>query len=64
MTKKRADIIASSSGKNVDSVKSVSMGVVQVMPVGSIDVSDYGSYDTTTIEKEVMITVKTVFSLK
>ena len=62
--KKRADIIASSSGKNVDSVKSVSMGVVQVMPVGSIDVSDYGSYDTSTIEKEVMITVKTIFSLK
>jgi len=62
--KKRADIIASSSGKNVDSVKSVSMGVVQVMPVGSIDVSDYGSYDTTTIDKEVMITVKTIFSLK
>lgn len=62
--KKRADIIASSSGKNVDSVKSVSMGVVQVMPVGSIDVSDYGSYDTSTIDKEVMITVKTIFSLK
>ena len=62
--KKRANMIATSSGKNVDSVKSVSMGVVQVMPVGSIDVSDYGSYDTSTIDKEVMITVKTIFSLK
>jgi hypothetical protein len=62
--KKRADIIAASSEKNVDSVKSVSMGVVQVMPVGAIEVSDYGSYDTSSIEKEVMITVKTTFSLK
>lgn len=62
--KERAKMIASSSDKTVDSVKSVSMGVVQVMPVGSIDVSDYGSYDTSTIDKEVMITVKTIFSLK
>lgn len=62
--KKRADIIASSSDKKVDSVKSVSMGVVQVMPVGSIEVSDYGSYDTSSIEKEVMITVKTTFNLE
>ena len=62
--KKRAEIIALSSGKLVDSVKSVTMGVVQVMTVGSVDVSDYGSYDTSSIEKEVMITVKTIFSLK
>lgn len=62
--KARADSIALSSNKLVDAVKSVTMGVVQVMPVGSIDVSDYGSYDTSSIDKEVMITVKTVFSLK
>ncbi len=62
--KNRASSIAESSGKKVDSIKSVSMGVVQVMSVGSVDVSDYGSYDTSNIEKEVMITVKTVFGLK
>lgn len=62
--KNRAASIASSSDKTVDAVKSVAMGVVQVMPVGSIDISDYGSYDTSSIDKEVMITVKTVFSLK
>jgi len=62
--KNRAGSIAESSGKQVGSIKSVSMGVVQVMSVGSIDVSDYGSYDTSNIEKEVMITVKTVFGLK
>jgi hypothetical protein len=62
--KKRADAIATSSGKNVDSVKSVSMGVVQVMPAGTVDVSDYGMYDTASIDKDVMITVKTTFGLK
>jgi hypothetical protein len=62
--KNRANSIAQSSDKQVDTIKSVSMGVVQVMTVGSVDVSDYGSYDTSSIDKEVMITVKTVFGLK
>ncbi len=62
--KSRAAAIASSSGQTVDTIKSVSMGVVQVMPVGAVEISDYGSYDTSGIEKEVMITVKTTFSLK
>lgn len=62
--KKRAEAIAGSSDKKVESIKSVTMGVVQVMPVGTLDVSDYGSYDTSQIEKEVMITVKASFSLK
>lgn len=64
MQKKRAEAIATSSGKTVDSIKSVSMGVVQVMPAGTVDVSDYGMYDTGSIDKEVMVTVKTTFSLK
>ncbi len=62
--KDRAAVIASSSDKKVDAVKSVSMGVVQVMSAGAVEISDYGSYDTSGIEKEVMITVKTTFSLK
>ena len=62
--KNRASSIAQSSDKQVDSIKSVTMGVVQVMSVGSVDISDYGSYDTSNIDKEVMITVKTVFGLK
>lgn len=62
--KKRAETIAESSGRKIDAVKSVAMGVVQVMPVGVVDVSDYGSYDTSSIEKEVMITVKASFDQK
>lgn len=62
--KARAEAIALSSGKKVRAIKSVSMGVVQVMPVGAIEISDYGSYDTSGIEKEVMTTVKATFSLE
>lgn len=62
--KARAQKIAESSGKSVGSIKSASMGVVQVLPVNSIEISDYGSYDTATIEKEVMVTVKALFILK
>jgi hypothetical protein len=60
----RAQSIAGSTGKKVGTLKSASMGVVQVMQPNSIDVSDYGSYDTSTVEKEIMITVKASFSLK
>lgn len=62
--KARAEAIASSSGQDVGSVKAVSMGVVQVMPAGSIDISDYGVYDTSSIDKEIMVTVKATFSLE
>ncbi|MFA6551714.1 MAG: SIMPL domain-containing protein [Patescibacteria group bacterium] len=60
----RADKIAESSGKKVGAVKSVSVGVTQVTPVNSTDITDYGTYDTSKIDKEVMITVKAAFSLK
>lgn len=57
----RATKIAESTGRKVGTLKSASMGVVQVMQINSVDVSDYGAYDTSTIEKEVMVTVKTSF---
>ncbi|MFA5207898.1 MAG: SIMPL domain-containing protein [Candidatus Paceibacterota bacterium] len=60
----RAKSIAESTGKKVGTLKSASMGVVQVMQPNSIDISDYGNYDTSTVEKEIMITVKASFSLK
>jgi hypothetical protein len=63
--KARADKIAQSGGQKVRSLNSASVGVTQVTSINSIDsISDYGAYDTSKIEKEVMITVKTIFSLK
>lgn len=59
----RARKIAEGTGRTIGSVQSAANGVVQVMPVNSVEVSDYGSYDTTSIEKEVMITLKASFYL-
>jgi hypothetical protein len=62
--KARAEAIASSSGQAIGSVQGVTMGVVQVMQAGSIDIDDYGIYDTSSIDKEIMVTVKATFSLE
>lgn len=62
--KARADKIAEGSGKQIKSIASVDMGVVQVLSPNSVDISDYGSYDTSSINKQIMITVKAVFNLK
>jgi len=59
--RKRAESI---SGKKAGLLKSVSMGVVQVLQPNSVDISDYGMYDTSTVEKEIMITVRASFSLR
>jgi hypothetical protein len=62
--KARAEKIAGASGKQVGQLKSASSGVVQVLPLNSVDVSDYGSYATGDIKKEIMVTVKASFTLR
>ncbi len=62
--KARADKMAESTGKNVGILKSASSGVVQVLPANSLEISDYGTYDTSKINKNIMVTVKASFSLK
>lgn len=60
----RAKKIAGGTGKSVGSIRSAASGVVQVLPMNSIEVSDYGAYDTSSIEKDVMVTVKASFGLR
>ncbi len=62
--KARASKLAESSGKKVGQLKSASSGVVQVLSANSLDISDYGSYDTSKVEKNIMLTVKASFTLK
>ncbi len=57
----RAKRIAESTGAVVGKVNSASMGVFQITSVNSTDLSDYGSYDTSSIDKRVMAVVKTSF---
>lgn len=61
--KARAAAIAKESGQHVGKLQSASSGVVQVLAPNSIDVSDYGQYDTTSVDKEVMVTTRATFSI-
>ena len=62
--KNRGAKLAESTGGKVGTLKSASSGVVQVLTPNSTEVSDYGSYDTSKIQKEIMVTVKATFSVK
>ncbi|MBI5134196.1 MAG: SIMPL domain-containing protein [Candidatus Taylorbacteria bacterium] len=62
--KARAEKLAEPSGQSVGTLKSASLGVVQVMAANSTDVSDYGTYDTSNVEKEVMVTVRAAFTIR
>lgn len=59
--KARAQQIVKNTGQSVGRLQSASSGVVQVLAGNSTDISDYGSYDTSTIDKKVMVTVRAVF---
>lgn len=61
--KARAEAIASESGRSVGVLRNASSGVVQVLPQGGVDISDYGSYDTQSLHKEIMVTVRATFEL-
>jgi len=60
----RAKKIVESTGKKLGSLKSASSGVVQVLTANSLEVSDYGTYDTTSINKNIMVTAKASFNIK
>jgi len=60
----RAGKLAESTGKKVGDLKAAASGVVQVLPANSLEVSDYGTYDTSKINKTVMVTVKASFRLR
>jgi hypothetical protein len=62
--KARVGEIAKASSAKVGNLKSATSGVVQVLAQNSIDTSDYGTYDTSTIEKDVMVTVRATFVIK
>lgn len=62
--KARATEIAKAGGKRVGSLKSASSGVVQVLAPNSIEISDYGTYDTQSLEKEVMVTARATFFVR
>jgi uncharacterized protein len=62
--KQRAESMAKSAGNRIGAIRSAKMGVFQITPPTSTDVSDYGENDTSSIEKKVMAVVSTTFAIE
>lgn len=62
--KNRAEKIAQSTGKKIDALQAASQGVFQITAKNSVEVSDYGVYDTASLEKKVTGVVRASFLLK
>ena len=62
--KLRAQKIAEQAGTKIGDLKSASMGVFQITAPYSTEVSDYGMYDTSTIDKQITAIVKASFEIK
>ncbi len=62
--KQRAAAMLKSTHNRVGKVKSVKMGVFQVTPVDSTNVSDYGINDTSSIEKKITSVANVIFEIK
>jgi hypothetical protein len=62
--KVRADAIAKSTGKAVGAVREARMGVFQITPRNSTEVSDYGFNDTSAIDKDITAVVRVTFAVE
>ncbi len=60
----RASSMLKPTGNSVGKVQSVRMGVYQITPVDSTNVSDMGINDTTTIDKKVTAVANVSFKIK
>jgi len=59
----RAEQFAANSGVTVGPLRSASQGVFQITRPNSTDTADYGSYDTSTVEKVVKAVVTVEYSV-
>lgn len=60
----RARQIADNSGAQLGTIRTARMGVMQINPIHSNDVSGYGNSDTSSYEKEIMAVVGAEFALQ
>ena len=62
--KQRASAMLKSTNNGVGKIQSVRMGVFQITPVDSTDVSDMGINDTSTIEKKITAVSNVTFQIR
>ncbi len=60
----RAEQIAGAAGGRIGPIRDARMGVIQVVAPNSTSVSDYGMYDTSTRDKDVVAVVKVSFAVR
>ncbi len=60
----RAKAVATAGNSALGAIVEASTGVIQVTQVNSVDVSDYGTYDTSTIDKKITAVVRVAFEVK
>jgi uncharacterized protein len=61
--RRRAEAIAKSVGSEIGAVRSARMGVFQITPRNSTEVSDYGINDTSSLEKDITAVVRVTFAV-
>ncbi|WP_167957306.1 SIMPL domain-containing protein [Anaerosporobacter faecicola] len=62
--RKRAEMIAENAGSKLGDLTYADMGVMQITPLYSNEISDYGMSDTTSLEKEITAVVHCTFTIK
>ena len=62
--KVRVESMVKASGSTIGVMRSARMGVFQITPTTSTDVSDYGYNDTSSLEKKVTAVVSAAFAIK
>lgn len=62
--RKRAEMIAENAGSELGDLTYADMGVMQITPLYSNEISDYGLSDTTSLEKEITAVVHCTFTIK
>jgi hypothetical protein len=61
--KKRAEQVAESTNSSIGSVRTARMGVLQITPADSNDVSDSGMNDTSSLDKDITAVVNLSFEI-
>jgi hypothetical protein len=62
--KLRAEQIADATGSEIGRVRSARMGVLQITPAYSVEVSDYGMNDTSSLQKDITAVVTVEFEIE
>jgi len=62
--KARAENMVKATGNKIGSIRSAKMGVFQITPVNSTEVSDWGYNDTSSLEKKVNAVVTAEFAIE